>query len=497
MKTALALTLAAALAASPSFAQTIPQANDSYYKAGQAELAQRLAAKPITGRARNVILFVGDGMGISTVTAARIYAGQAKGVDGESYSLALDQLPFTGLVKTYTHDTQVADSAPTATALLTGVKTGNGVIGVDQTVRDNDCAAAKKGPVKTLMEIAEEAGMATGVVTTTRITHATPAAAYAHTPNRNWEMDGQVSDEAKALGCSDIARQFIDWSYGDGFEVAFGGGRRFFTTTSQPDAEDGDSRGGRTDGADLIAAWKARHPGGAYVFDKKGFDAIDARTVRPVFGLFAPDHMAYDLDRAGDPGGEPTLAEMTEKAIGILTAKGGGYVLLVEGGKIDHGSHANNAARTLSEAKAFDEAVAKALSITSPRDTLIIVTADHSHGLTISGYPKRNNPILGLVIEPNGDKSVGTDEKPYTTLSFATGPGGVPGSREDLTNEDTKAPEFRQPALVPMGSSAHTGEDVEVKAIGPWAHLLGGTIEQNTIFQVMRHALGSRLKPKR
>ena len=132
--------------------------------------------------------------------------------------------------------------------------------------------------------------------------------------------------------------------------------------------------------------------------------------------------------------------------------------------------------------------------MTNPRDTLIVVTADHSHGLTISGYPARGNPILDVVRTPSGQPIRREDGKAYTTLNYATGPGGQAGARRDPAGENTQDPNYKQSALVPIDSASHAGEDVEVKAIGPWAHLLEGSIEQNTIFHVMAHALGARLK---
>lgn len=498
MKRLLVLTLTGVIAGGPVLAQDLPQASDSYFVKGQAEVAARLKLKPNTRRAKNVILFVGDGTGISTITAGRIWTGQSKGVDGESYSLAIDSLPYAALVKTYTHDAQVADSAPTATALMSGVKTRNQVIGVDQTVTGGSCAAQKGHEVKSLIQAAEEAGLSTGVITTTRITHATPAAAYAHVADRDWEDDGDLSDEAKANGCLDIARQLIGFSYGDGPEVVLGGGRAYFTPNTQTDPEHASRKGGRTDGRDLIGEWKAKHPTGAYVWNRKDFDAIDPKAAGPLLGLFEPDHMNYELDRAKDPAGEPSLAEMTRKGIEKLSGDKDGFVLLVEGGRIDHANHANNAARAVSDLAALDEAVKTALSMTDPKDTLIIVTADHSHGLTISGYPVRGNPILDVVRGEGGKPTLGRDGKPYTTLMYATGPGGADNApRRDPATEDTDGHDYLQSATVPQGSASHGGEDVEVKAIGPWAHLLEGTIEQNTIFHVMVHALGRGLTPKR
>ena len=497
MRKALAVGLIGLLAAGPALAQPPNQVNDSYYRQGQAELQARLKLRPNTGRAKNVILFVGDGTGISTITAGRIWTGQSKKLDGESYQLAIDQLPYAALVKTYTHDAQVADSAPTATALLAGVKTRNQVIGVDQTVPGGNCAASKGREVKSLIQMAEDAGLATGIVTTTQVTHATPAAAYAHVADRDWEDDVSMDAASKAAGCIDIARQLVGFAHGDGPEVVFGGGRAFFTPTTQADPEVAGRRGNREDGRDLIAEWKAKHPQGVYAWNHQGFEAMDPRAPGPLLGLFSPGHMAYELDRPRDPGREPSLAEMTRKAIEKLSRDRDGFVLLVEGGRIDHANHANNAAKALADLAALDEAVKVALELTNPRDTLIVVTADHSHGLTISGYPSRGNPILDVVRDGRGQPIRREDGKAYTTLNYATGPGASAGPRRDPATENTQDPNYKQSAIVPVDSASHAGEDVEVKALGPWAHLLEGTIEQNTIFHVMAHALGARLRPRR
>jgi alkaline phosphatase len=240
------VSVAALLAAtgSSAYAQnTLPQINDAYFRAAQSALQERLRVKPNTNRAKNVILFVGDGMGISTVTAGRIYEGQRRGVDGESNSLTMERLPFAAFSKTYTHDAQVADSAPTAVAMVTGVKTRNDVIGVNSEVEVGDCAGAKGKEVLSLAAMAERAGQATGVVTTARITHATPASMYAHTPHRDWEGDANMTPEAIAAGCKDIAQQLVTWSYGDGFEVIFGGGRDRFLPDTMNDPEDADKKG--------------------------------------------------------------------------------------------------------------------------------------------------------------------------------------------------------------------------------------------------------------
>jgi alkaline phosphatase len=471
------------------------QASDSYYVSAHAAVAKR-AAERGSGRAKNVILFVGDGMGIATITAARIYSGQARGVDGESYRLAMEQLPYSALSKTYTHDSQVADSAPTAAAMTTGVKSYNGSLGITQKSDMRDCASAKTNYATSLWEIAEDAGLATGVISTARFTHATPAATYAKTNRRDWESDSNVDAAGKAAGCADIASQFLNWSHGDGMEVALGGGRAQFLPSAMTDPEYANQKGDRSDGRNLMDEWKSKRPGRVTVIDKSGFDAFDWNGSGQILGLFESSHMQYDLDRNQQK--EPSLADMTTKAIQRLSRNPNGYVLMVEGGRVDHGLHAGNAARALGDAKALDEAVAAAIAATNPKDTLIIVTADHSHTLMIQGYPDRNNPILGLVKE-GGQLSKGRDGKPYTTLTFANGPGSIckeqPDKsyrceRADLTNVDTNAKDYLQQSLTPMGSETHGGEDVAIFAGGPGANLFSGAVEQNEIFHVMARSLG-------
>jgi len=482
---------ALATATLPLAAQdALPQAQDSYFQAGQAALAEKLADQPRTGRAKNVILFIGDGMSIPTITAGRIFEGQSRGVDGESNSLSFERLPYAALSKTYTHDAQVADSAPTASAMTSGVKTLNGVIGVDQTVKHDTCAGAADAAVETIFEQAEAAGLSTGIVSTARITHATPAAAYAHTPNRDWENDKTLTDEAKANGCKDIAAQLVEWPAGDGFEVILGGGRANFLPAEMADPEVADKKGSRTDKRDLVAEWQKKYNDGVYVWNAAEFANVDPAKVGHMFGLFERSHMQYEADRQKDKAGEPSLAEMTAKAIDVLSKNDEGYVLMVEGGRIDHAHHAGNAARALVDTVALSEAVKTALDKVNLDDTLVVVTADHAHTMTINGYPKRNNPILGLAVEIDGSLSKGDDGKPYTTLQYANGPGAKKDEpRADLSNVDTTDIDYLQQALVPIGESeTHAGDDVAIFAAGPWAHLFHGVVEQNFIYHVMAKA---------
>ena len=448
---------------------------------------------------RNVILFIGDGMGVSTVTAARIHAGQLAGGNGEEHSLSFEHFPKLALVKTYNLDMQVPDSAGTMTAIITGRKTRAGVLSVRADVERGDCAAALRAPLATLLEQAEAAGFATGIVTTTTVTHATPGAAYAHASDRDWENDSELPVEAAAAGCTDIARQLMEFNLGDGPEVVLGGGRAHFTAADQTDPEYPGKTGRRGDGRDLIADWLQRGKR-AYAWNLDQLRALRGGGTQQVLGLFEPSHMQFEADRAQDQ--EPSLAEMTEFAIERLQRNDKGFFLLVEGGRIDHAHHFGNAYRALKDVIALDEAVTKAQAMTDEANTLLLVTADHSHTLTISGYPRRGNPILGKVEIAPGRFLPDGRGKPYTTLGYANGP-GYREQLADLTDVDTEAPDFQQPATYPtmpvaalgvpsLRPETHGGEDVAAYAQGLNADALGGVMEQNLLYDVMFEALFGR-----
>ncbi len=472
------------------------QAGDSYYVAAAKAVSQRAQSRA-PGHAKNVIIFVGDGMGISTVTAARIYAGQKRGQDGESYRLAMDTLPHLALSKTYAHDGQVSDSASTATAMVAGIKAPLRTLGVTQAASFGNCASAQENGTDTIFELAERAGLATGIVSTARITHATPASAYAESASRNWEDDSNFRGQAE--DCRDIARQLIEWDAGDGFEIALGGGRRHFFTEDTQDPEAEGRTGRRRDGRNLAKAWTQISPEHRVIYGLPGFEATNFDSDTRVLGLFEESHMQYELDRANDEMGEPSIADMTRAAITRLLRDEDGFVLMVEGGRIDHAHHGTNAARALEDTDAFDLAIKAALEMTDPAETLIIVTADHSHTMTMAGYPPRGNPILGKVQYPTGALAMAADGKPYTTLGYMNGPGAAcagqsdpsePCARDDLSDTDTTGRDYRQQALVPMPSETHAGEDVAIFASGPGARLVSGVMEQNEIFHVIGHSTG-------
>lgn len=440
-----------------------------------------------TAHAKNVILFVGDGMGISTVTAARIYAGQLQGLPGEEYDLAFDRFDHLALIKTYNTDSQVPDSAGTISAIMMGEKTRRGVLNIGHAGGRGDCAAALKETRVSLAEIAETRGLATGIVSTARITHATPAGAYAQSASRDWEDSATLPAAAKQAGCEDIAEQLVYMPEGDGLDVILGGGRRHFLPDSEADPEYPDKTGDRDDGENLIARWLAGDQQRRYVWNLAEFEKLTPGAGQ-ILGLFEPSHMQYEADRPDDTGGEPSLADMTRLAIKQLAENEAGYFLMVEGGRIDHAHHFGNASRALQDTVALSDAVQVAVDLVDLQETLIIVTADHSHTMTISGYPRRGNPILGKVEFLPGQVLPDATGKPYTTLSYANGP-GFKENRPNLTKIDTEALNYQQIASVPMASETHAGEDVAAFAVGVNAHQVRGVMEQNELYGVMLEAL--------
>ncbi|WQG84682.1 alkaline phosphatase [Kangiella aquimarina] len=483
---------------------------NAWFEAGQNTVitANETDVNLTRGSAKNVILFVGDGMGVSTVTAARILAGQIEGQTGEEYQLSFDKFPVAGLLKTYNTNQQTPDSAGTMTAMISGAKTKAGVIGLSEKALRADCASGQGEELVTAIELAEMAGKSTGIISTARITHATPAATYAKSSERNWESDDGLSEEAKTNGCKDIAQQLIDFNYGDGIDVVLGGGRRHFIPSSLTDEEG--KNGKRQDGQNLISLWQSKHSNGQYVFDQSGFDAVDTTVADKLLGLFNSSHMEYEADRANDVAGEPSLSQMTEKSLQILSKNDKGFFLTVESGRVDHAHHAGNAYRALYDAVEFAKAIEVAMNSVDLNETLIVVTADHSHVLTLAGYPTRGNPILGLVKtndsagNPESEPVLAGDERPYTTLGYTNGLGYANYGDDSFgdqryseqhntgrhvhTDEDTESSGFHQESLVPLGSETHAGEDVGVYAIGPGAQLLRGVNEQSMVFHAIDYA---------
>jgi len=506
------------------FAQAAEPTPEDWFNAGRQTVVDALHLHPVKKHAKNVILFIGDGMGISTITASRIYDGQQKGGHGEENSLSFERFPYLALSKTYSVDQQTPDSAPTMTAMVTGVKTIGDSLSVNQLVAHSEpnAGVVNTNKLTTILEQAKLEGLSVGIVSTARITHATPAATYAHTANRDWEGD---SDRPAGATVPDIAAQLVDFNINGGIDVALGGGRTRFIPNTITDPEYGVA-GKRKDGRNLTTDWTSKHSNAQYVWNKAQFDAIDPKSTDHLLGLFEPSHVHYEADRvAHDKAGEPSLTEMTAKALEILKKNKNGYFLMVEGGRIDHAHHSGNAFRALTDTQQLAAAVQAAVNTTDPEETLIIVTADHSHVFTIGGYPQRGNPILGLT------KGVGANTPdldmlglPYTTLNYANGTGytgasnlqaagsksfnaangawasGSEGHNPSSFTAATGRPllnaakvensNYLQEAIIPLGAETHAAEDVAIFARGPKAHLFHGIVEQNVIYHVMAEALG-------
>ena len=476
------IALLTATAATAGVAQDLPQADNAWFTQARATLKARLAETPNTGRARNVIIMISDGNGVNTNYGARLFAGQQAGGYGDGYIQPQETFPNLALVKTYNTNAQTPDSAGTATAILSGVKTKIGVIGVDEDVVRGDCATLPGNAVTPINRIMSDMGKETGIVTTTRITHATPAASYAHTVDRNYEAEVPAGCDTQ----TDIASQLLQAMEEGWIDVALGGGKRSFVA-----GEDGK----RSDNRNLLDI--AVDAGTVVIEDAAAFDAAPVDGT-PILGVFSNSHMDYEADRGDD---QPSLAAMTAKAIEMLQTKSGdnGFFLQVEGGRIDHANHAGNFARTVRDQKAFSDAVAMADEMTDDADTLIIVTADHAHTTAFNGYCGRGSDILGLCmgIDPAGEANTGTPElaadgAPYTVAGYLNGAGSIVSgdgaARPAVTQDEATALDYQQQAVVPKVSETHAGPDVAAYARGPWSHLVNGTIEQNMLFHIMQYA---------
>ncbi|XP_056614201.1 intestinal-type alkaline phosphatase [Triplophysa dalaica] len=447
---------------------------------GKEALHLALNMKPNMHRAKNLILFLGDGMGISTVTAARIMKGQMKGETGEETSLAMDMFPHLALSKTYNVDQQMPDSAATATAYLCGVKANYGTLGLSAASRRNDCSTIKGNEVTSVLHRAKMAGKSVGIVSTARVQHASPAGSYSHSADRDWYSDNELTADAVAGGCRDIAFQLIN---NTDINVILGGGRQYMFPKEVNDPEYSTFTGSRLDKTNLVEEWLKNRKNAKYVWNKAEFDDVKEAKTDYLMGLFEPKDTRYELER--DPKMDPSLTEMTEKAIKILRKNPKGFYLFVEdNGRIDHGHHAGQAKYALTEAVEFDRAIARAAELTSELDTMTVVTADHSHVFSFGGYSYRGNPVLGTSYKK------AEDGKRFTTTYYGNGPGYqiVNDTRPDMNDTISGNDNYRQQAAVPLDSETHGSEDVAIFAKGPMAHLFHGVQEQSYIAHAMAYA---------
>ncbi|MEW4371048.1 alkaline phosphatase [Paenibacillus kandeliae] len=374
------------------------------------------AANKVT-KPKNVILFIGDGMGEASRNAIR-YA-----TVGKNGTLEMDNMPVSGLVRTSSSDSLVTDSAAAATAIATGVKTYNGAIGVD----------ANKKPVTTIMELAKKAGMSTGVVTTSQVTDATGAAFGAHVENRSAQ--------------SDIAKQYIENSK---IDVLLGGGEDFWypkgTAGAHADApaEDPTEASKGTQG-NLVE--RAKQLGYNYVTDSTELKAAKGSKL---LGLFANEEMFQAHNELGNKYNPiVSLPDMTSKALDVLSSNKKGFFLMVEEEGTDEMAHDNDAALAIKAGQQLDKAVKVAKDYAKKHpDTLVLVTADHETG--------------GMVIESADDEDESGDG-----MSKEDGPFTVANSQEKF--------------YIDWTTDGHSAVDVALTAMGPGSDQFTGNYQNTAI----------------
>ena len=370
--------------------------------------SQARAEAEAEAEAKSLMLFIGDGMGPGILTIGLIFYRMELGSDLNMVTLANSGV--TGYANTYSADKLVTDSAASGTAIACGSKTDNGKVGVlpDET------------PVENIFDIALRQGKSVGVVSTTSVTHATPACFTAHHKYRSYEWD-----IAQQVAESDAA-------------VILGGGSKYFLPPERG--------GGRRDG-DLTVVAEER--GFEVVYDR---DAMLASDADRLLGLFAPENTPMERERDADS--VPSLAEMTAKAIEILSRNENGFILVVEGGRIDHAAHDNDIDDTLLDLLAFDEAVGYAMGYYAENpEVALIVTADHD----------------------TGGPAITAGEGAYE---------GYPDIDQYHTFDDETSP------VVRWVSGHHTATMVPVIAAGPGRDRFTGIMDNTDIFYSMMEILG-------
>ncbi|XP_046683690.1 alkaline phosphatase-like [Homalodisca vitripennis] len=370
---------------------------------------------------------------------------------------------------------------------MCGVKANFETLGLDAGGLFEDCFSVFNSKVDCLLAWAQKEGKSTGLVTTTRVTHATPAALFAQSPSRYWEDDSKVPPAARK-SCKDIARQLVEDEPGKNINVVMGGGRRHWLPRAARDPETLTEEGRRLDGRNLIDEWirDKRKKGlkAEYIWNKGQMDAVDAATTDHLLGLFSYSHLEFEADRQLGPSGDPSLVEMVIKTLSILLRNPQGFFLFIESGKIDHAHHYNNPYRALEETLMLDAALLAVLSMVDQSQTLVVVTSDHSHVMSLGGISTpRGNPILGT-----DSRLSDVDGLPYSTLLYSNGPGyanprAVPGNGSGDTQNAVHS------SAVPRQWATHGGEDVPIYAQGPMAlQLFSGTVEQSYVPHAIAYA---------
>lgn len=400
-----------------------------------------------TIKPKNHIMFVVDGMGPAHITGARLYKG------GPEARLTMESLPFTGIVRTASTSDFVTDSAASATAFASGVRTYNRSIGMSDKNRD---ASGESQKLVSLLKRAQEAGKSVGIVTSTRITHATPAAYYAHVPQRS--MEQQIADQ--------LLTAKID--------VIIGGGVEYFLPANEG--------GLRKDQKNLFSSFDDA----GYFVARDDAAVFSAPNNKPLLAILSEDHLPYDLDRTP---GQKELADYVALAVERLSQNPKGYFLLVEAGRVDHASHFNYARKAFGDMLAFDRALERVLS--EKKDTLIVVTADHeTGGLALSGYAP-HSAVTGEKLFKNHVRDLVQDKYNYGFISWATGPGF-----QSSLKVDDKELNFQHKATYEAPSAFHTAVDVPVMAVGPGSEKFTGFFSIEEISQTAAKLLGLDLSQK-
>ena len=425
-----------------------------------------------TDSVKNVILLIPDGQSVGGTTLARWYNG--------GKPLAVDEMAC-GLVRTYSSDAAIADSAPSGTAMATGFKSHTGFVGVLPDVNSmpgmNPLAKGdKRKPVASVLETAQLAGKSTGIIATSEIMHATPADFTAHDPSRK--------------NYDNLSEQQV---YQD-IDVVLGSGEKYFTKEV------------RGDGEDLVS--EIKNLGYDYVTSIEEMNSSDSEKI---WGMFAPVDMAYDFDR--DPSKEPSLAEMTSKAISTLSKNENGFFLLVEGSKVDWAAHANDPIGVISDTLAFDDAVKVALDFAKKDgNTVVISVTDHGNGgitigntATDSNYDKLHideyiEPLKKATLTGEGVEKLLNDDR-SNIVEVMSKYYGV----DDLTEEEIKAikdteagslnytvgPIISKRANIGWTTTGHTGEDVPLYIYAPNnCEKLSGVVENTDIAKYMSRVMG-------
>lgn len=432
--------------------------------------------------AKNIIFFLGDGMGATTISAARIYQYKEEGF------LHMERFERSARIKTYSNDAQTTDSAPSMGAYMTGIKINNDVISMadakavypSKDAKGNytidNCVAGNGRPAPTILEMAKARGKSVGAVTTTEMTHATPASTFAHSCHRNtlYSMASRI-----VPGSPDYNRALRD-----GVDVLMGGGRNLFTPYDEKS-----NPTGRADGRNLLAEFAAK----GYTVAANASEMQAAPVGRKFIGIYSDSsHMDFAIERRAS---QPELSQMALKALDLLAPNPKGFFLMVEGGKIDHALHNSNARRAMVETIAFDDAikaVVERMQVIDPglKNTLIVVTADHDHTLVMNGYARRGNPILDIVRNyGDGQPARDADGKTYTTLVFGNGPNRK-GERTDVSSAEAQELEYHQETGIRQSSETHGGGDVKLFATGAGSHVFKGTMENTKVFHLMKAAFG-------